>query len=155
MELSDIQRERLHRAANIAANASWEGDISGLAFAMLRYAGLDIENGYLITSENHVSNGKPDIMVEVLVGRRKILIIECKKDTSHPTRSKQQLEGYMQDGVFPHGILMYPRNSIFFSLDIEEDDAEVQVGLTYNNVTDFEEMINAMAQMRIPELEAF
>jgi hypothetical protein len=25
--------------------------------------------------------------------------------------------------------------------------------LTYNNITDYEEMINAMAQMRVPELE--
>jgi hypothetical protein len=153
MELNNIQRERLQRVANIAANSSWEGDISGLAFALLRYAGLDIENGYLITSENHISSDKPDILVEVLVGRQKILVIECKKDTSHPTRSKQQLEGYMQDGVIPHGILMYPLTSTFFSLDIDADDVEVQKGLTYNNITDYEDMIDAMAQMRIPELE--
>jgi hypothetical protein len=46
MELNNQQKERLQRVANIAVNASWEGDISGLAFALLRYAGLDVENGY-------------------------------------------------------------------------------------------------------------
>jgi hypothetical protein len=153
MELNDLQRERVQRVANIAANATWEGDISGLAFAMLRYAGLDIENGYMITSENHVVNGKADIMVEVLVGRQKVLVIECKKDTSHPTRSKQQLEGYMQDGQFPHGILMYPLISTFYSLDTDAEDAAVQEGNRYDNVTSYEDIINEMAQMRIREIE--
>lgn len=153
MELNDQDRNRLQRAANIAANPQWEGDISGLAFALLRYAGLDISNGYFITSENRVGVGKVDIMVEVLLGRDKILVIECKKDTSHPSRSRQQLNGYMQDGRFPHGMLMYPLTTTFFSLDVEAEDAEVQIGLTYNNVTDFEDMINIMAEMRIPELE--
>ncbi|KAM3578211.1 hypothetical protein VKS41_009362 [Umbelopsis sp. WA50703] len=153
MELNNQQKERLQRAANVAVNASWEGDISGLAFALLRYAGLDIENGYLITSENHINNNKADIMVEVLVGRHKVLVIECKKDISHPTRTKQQLEGYMQDGRFPNGIIMYPLKSIFFTLDIDAEDAEVQQGSVYSNVSDYEEMINIMSQMRIPEFE--
>jgi hypothetical protein len=142
MELNNQQKERLQRVANVAVNASWEGDISGLAFALLRYAGLDVENGYLITSENN----KTDIMVEVLVDRHKVLVIECKKDISHPTR----LEGYMQDGRFPNGIIMYPLKSIFFTFDI---DAEVQQGSVYSNVLDYEEMINTMSQMRIPEFE--
>lgn len=145
MELNNQQKERLQKVANIAVNASWEGDISGLAFALLRYAGLDVENGYLITSENN----KADIMVEVLVDRHKVLVIECKKDISHPTR----LEGYMQDGRFPNGIIMYPLKSIFFTLDIDAEDAEVQQGSVYSNVSDYEEMINTMSQMRIPEFE--
>jgi hypothetical protein len=153
MELNELQKQRLLRAANIAANAMWEGDISGLAFALLRYAGLDIENGYLITSENHVVNNKADIMVEVLVGRQKVLVIECKKDITHPTRSKQQLEGYMQDGQFPHGILMYPLTSTFYSLDVNVNDAAVQKGETYHNITSHEEIINAMSEMRIRNLE--
>ena len=156
-ELNDLQRERLQRTANIAANASWEGDISGLAFALLRYAGLDVENGYLITSENHFEEGdrrRTDIMVEVLVGRQKVLVIECKRDISHPTRTRQQLEGYMQDGGFPNGIIMYPLTTAIFSLDIDADDAQVQSGDTFNNVTDYEEIMRVMFAMRFLELES-
>jgi hypothetical protein len=156
MELNNLQRDRLQRTANIAANASWEGDISGLAFAFLRYSGLDVENGYIITSENHVNEGdrrRTDIMVEVLVGRRKVLVIECKKDTSHPARTRQQLEGYMQDGGFPHGMIMYPLTTTFYSLDVEAEDAEAQVENTLNNITDYEEIMQTMANMRIPEFE--
>jgi hypothetical protein len=122
---------------------------------MLRYSGLDIENGYIITSENHVNNTdrrKMDIIVEILAGIQKVLVIECKMDTSHPTRSRQQIQGYMQDRSFPHGMLMYPLNTTIFSLDIDNDD-EVIVGPSYNNLTDIEDIIREMMNMRIPELE--
>ncbi|KXN68039.1 hypothetical protein CONCODRAFT_9764 [Conidiobolus coronatus NRRL 28638] len=155
MELTEAQTRKIVRTINIAANASWEGDVSGLAFALLRYTGLDIDNGYLITSENRFkeeSRKKGDILVEILISRQKVLIIECKYDTSHPTRDKQQLKGYMQEG-FPNGILMYPRKSTFYSLNLEQDDAEVLEGNTYNNVTDYEEIMNGMFNMRVRELE--
>jgi hypothetical protein len=155
LNLSQIQLERLIRTANVCANPKWEGDISGLAFAMLRYSGLDIENGYIITSENHINNidrRKMDIVVEILLGRQKVLVIECKMDTSHPTRSKQQIQGYMQDGGFPHGMIMYPLSTTLFSLEIDNDE-EVIVGPTYNNITEVEDIIKEMMNMRMLELE--
>jgi hypothetical protein len=156
MELDEIHQRRLQRAAYIAANATWEGDISGFAFGLLAYAGLDLRNGYLISSENHLNDidkRRTDIMVEVMVGRQKILVIECKKDMSHPTRTKEQLIGYMQDGNFPHGVIMYPLSSTFYSLDVTDDDSSVQEMQTLSNTTDYEDILNAFISMRIPELE--
>ncbi|CAM0142171.1 unnamed protein product [Umbelopsis sp. WA50703] len=100
MELNNQQKERLQRAANVAVNASWEGDISGLAFALLRYAGLDIENGYLITSENHINNNKADIMVEVLVAASNVTIVGGNSCTSAATScgiTLTQIESYNPD----------------------------------------------------------
>ncbi len=156
LELDEQHRRRLQRAANIAANATWEGDISGFAFGLLSYAGLDMRNGYFVTSENHVNaqdKKRTDIMVEVLVGRHKVLVIECKKDMTHPTRTKQQLIGYMQGGGFPHGIVMYPLSSTFYSLDTNDEDAAVQENQTFNNTLDYEDILNRIADMRMPELE--
>lgn len=154
MELNDVQRIRLQRIINIASNATWEGDISALGFALLRYSGLDIDNGYMISSENHIiDKRKADIIVEVTVNRIKVLVIECKKDVTHPSRSRDQLIGYMQDGGFPNGMLMYPLNTTFYSLDVTTEDAEVIKGPTYNNITDYEEVLQNMAIMRMHDLE--
>jgi hypothetical protein len=114
-----------------------------------------MDNGYLVTSGNRfreTSRTKGDILVEVLINRQKILIIECKHDTSHPTKNKQQLKHYMYEG-FPHGILMYPRTSTFYSLDLDQEDTEVAEGNIYNNIMDYEEIMNTMFNMRVRELE--
>jgi hypothetical protein len=156
MELDEQHQRRLQRAAYIAANATWEGDISGFAFGLLSYAGLDLRNGYLISSENHLNDTdkrRTDIMVEVMVGRQKVLVIECKKDMTHPTKTKEQLRGYMQGGNFPHGIIMYPLTSTFYSLDTTNEDASVEEGQTLSNTTDYEDILNLITNMRIPDLE--
>ena len=156
MELDELHQRRLQRAAYIAANATWEGDISGFAFGLLVYAGLDLRNGYLISSVNHLNDTdkrRTDIMIEIMIGRRKVLVIKCKKDISHPIRTRQQLEGYMQGGSFPHGIIMYPLTSTFYSLDTTDEDASVQEGQTLSNTTDYEDILNVIASMRIPDLE--
>lgn len=150
--MNEVLRTRLLLSANIAANARWEGDISGLAFAMLHVAGINIMNGYFITSENHINaedRRKADIIVEVVIDRRKILVIECKLDVTHPRRSRQQLAGYMQDGRFPHGMLMTPTNSTLFTLDLDEEDAEVVERETYGNIINIDELLIAITEMRV------
>ncbi|KAI9293092.1 hypothetical protein K502DRAFT_331825 [Neoconidiobolus thromboides FSU 785] len=152
--MNELEKEIFLTTANIALEAKWEREITGLAFALLRFSGLDPFNGYFIKSGipiNDYDSVGTAILIKTIKDKAKVLVIMFILDKSELSRSSHQLEEFMQEKLYPNGILMAREYSTIFELDTEAYNTYVVEVATLNNLTDIDKLLSTFKKMRVDE----
>ncbi|PVZ98131.1 hypothetical protein BB558_005865 [Smittium angustum] len=153
--LDEICKENLLVAISKVADAESDGYVSGLFFALSEFTGLYILNGHFITfgvRQTDRNKNKLGVMIQIVMDESKTLAVCCKKNVDLDI-DIEAFSKYMQDGNFPNGLLMYPKETIQFTLDLSLKNAHVIQKRTLNNFTDYRDIFDIIYMVRNFEQE--
>jgi hypothetical protein len=114
--------DNLFKILDVAINSGKEDDVTAFSLGLLEYGGKTVKNGYIIATQKHIPSGTPDICVSILESGSSLLVIECKARGRMLSNGDTQIMGYMKNGKYKHGLLVYPDKSIVYLMEEEGPD---------------------------------